>query len=149
MSFKTFLIACGVLLFMGLTAHADDIVMLDKVDIEYFSYSSGSTDPLISYDGVSKGLGNSLNLKLDTTILSYLYLNSRVLGESDNSQYRSIGLEMALGARLTSWLDLGYYHFSRHLLDTPIAYGQAFERMDALAITIKLYDAHKTHDPLW
>jgi hypothetical protein len=136
--------------------NADEIITLDKLNIEYLRYSPEGVDPFLTYDGLpNKALGYGLNLKMETTILSYLYWNSTVLSETDEDlatgwgQYRTIGLEMQVGIRLTQWLDVGYYHLSRHLMDTPQPNGQAFQRMDALQFTLKLYDNKKIHEPVW
>lgn len=136
-------------------AKADDIISLDAVDVTYQRFNEDGIEPMITYDGLNRKLGSSLGLQLDTTVFSYFYANFNVASmrdyypEGDYGQYRTIGLQARLGMRLTEWLDIGYYHYSRHLMDTPEPDGQSYQQTDALEITIHLYKNHKEHSPLW
>lgn len=148
-----------VLAFLLLTkaTRADDFIEVDKLSVNYRLFRREGIEPMITYDGLNRQLDKGLNLNLDTTIMGYVYWNSSVLTMTDYDpvakygQFRTIGLQMQLGLRITEWLDVGYFHLSRHLMDTPQVNGQSFQQTDALELTLKLYSNPrlKVRDGIW
>lgn len=134
---------------------ADEIIELDSISIEYQMFKHKGIDPMITYDGLNRKIDTGLNLNLNTTVLSYFYWNSSIISMKDYDpvydygQFRTIGLQMRLGIRLTDWIDIGYYHLSRHLMDTPQPTGQSFQQMDAIEFKLKLYNNPHHRNGMW
>lgn len=148
----------ATLLYLGGEADAADWLELQKVDLDYKSYYPGGVDPLITENPSLPGrtLGKALNLEVNTNIFDYFYWNSTIHsmtdevfnadGSSNPGQFRMVGLEMAVGIDLRTVygelpVSIGYYHYSRHVLDTDNGLGP-FPREDALEIRIHIYDRH-------
>ncbi len=147
-----FLIA-GLLFWFGMhcfatLADADEfhLIQLEEVRVDYMNFLPGGRDPLLSYNGLpNRAPGKELDVHIDSTIANYFYWNNMIHSTTDvytdtrkDDQFRVIGLNMELGVRLTSWLDVYYWHYSQHLLDTTYAYG-GFPVLDAVGIHLYLY----------
>lgn len=148
------LIALALLIGVSV-AKADDVISLDAVDLIFQKHRADGIEPMITYDGLNRKLGSGLGMEVDTTVFSYLYANFNVFGmrdyyaEQDYGQFRTISLQAHLGMRVTEWMDLGYYHYSRHLMDTTQPEGQSFQQMDAFEVVLHLYPHPKKHEPLY
>ena len=120
-----------------------DSMSIEELSVQYKHFLSGGSHPLITENGLSgKTLDKELNLTLNTNIFKYVYFNNFVHSMTDKNvdgsqgQFRLIGWQYAIGAHLSSALDVGYYHFSQHLLDTTYSHGH-FPVENA--IELKLY----------
>lgn len=143
-----------LILLLSTKAFGFDVVSLDKVVIDYKTYLPGSRDPLINSNGLlNKAPGQSLNLSLNTTLLKYAYFNGTVHSTTDidlstnSGQFRVVGLEAELGIRLTPFLNLYYYHYSQHLLDTTYQFGGS-PVLDGVGVSIILFSKEK-HDSIF
>ncbi len=138
-------------------SRAADWLELDSVDIIYRSFLPGGVDPLITENPnlPNRTLGKELNLQMNTHMFDFIYWDAVVHSMTDEvfvpdhtysttGQFRMVGLELGLGIdfrRIYSQLPVsfGYYHYSRHVLDTVYGSGP-FPREDALEIKVHLFD---------
>lgn len=142
----------AVLLYRAPKAEADTIFRVKEVNVTYRSFFPGGTDPLITQNPAlpDRALGKELNLTVNTDFLKYLYWNNTVHSMTDieastgaAGQFRMVGLETSLGIDLMRlWkvlpVSVGYYHFSRHILDSPGGLGH-FPVLDAAELKLQLY----------
>lgn len=82
-----------------------------------------------------------INVLIDTNILTHGYWNSKILSQTTDAQFRSIGLETHIGVRLTNFLDMGYYHYSDHAIDRNVGGMPKFPVEDGIELRIYLYRA--------
>lgn len=124
-----------------------DIIDLKELSISYKSFDKHGSDPLITQNIPNRGLGEGLDLTLNTTVLKYLYWDNLIHTTTDvvlpagKGQFRLIGWQIRLGAQLSDNLQIGYYHHSQHLLDT--IYPDHFPLQDALEIKFTLHKDNK------
>lgn len=126
------------------------VIELQKLELNAVKYFPGGVDPLLTQNPnlPSRTLGYKFEIHIDTTLLSYLYWNSRVFSSTDQvinpdestsgGQFRDVGLEFHLGVNITENLRFGYRHLSQHVLDAN--YGNAFPREDGLEINLILFN---------
>lgn len=133
-------------LILPLSSWADfHLISLDEIRVDYINYFPKGRDPLITENGLEgRELGKSLSINIESTLLKYGYWNTLVHSATDsysdthaNGQFRSVGLQMELGIRPFSFLDLFYYHHSQHVLDTELPY--RFPVADGVGIHIYIY----------
>lgn len=136
---KTFLIIFNLLLLSNTYA---DVFELNELYIDYRHYklvNPNSRNPLIYPEPPKEGI----NLGLKTDIMSYFYFDSEIQSLTTDGQYRSIGLDTRLGVRLSSNLELGFWHKSQHLLDKHHSYMDKFPSEDAVQIKYYLFQGKK------
>lgn len=139
----------ATLIYMGNPVRADWLE-IDSATVTYRSFLPGGSDPLITQNPyqANKAMGKELNLDLNMDLFKYLYWNNTIHSMTDqpvnasDGQFRMIGLEFGLGVdlrRVSRQLpfSFGYYHYSRHLLDT--ASPTHFPVLDAIEFKIYLY----------
>lgn len=126
----------------------DSMFELEEIRIDYMQFRPGSRDPLIN-QLPNRELGNLLDLNITTSLFKYGYWKSLVHSYTDQyadshsfGQYRVIGLNMEVGVRLTSFLDVFAWHYSQHTLDN-VSYPGGFPVQDAYGIHIYLLDKNK------
>jgi hypothetical protein len=129
---------------------ANDYHILDVstayVDYKHYAVlNDHAIDPMLFPEFPKEGLTLGVDMGL---IHNYGYWNIAVEALTTDSQYRNVGLEMWLGFHLTHYLDLGYYHHSAHLLDTPQPFLPMFQHEDALNVKIYLYRSNIEHNSL-
>lgn len=145
----------GLLIVSGFFAAACNarefsLIELEEVKITYMSFFPGGRDPLISYNGLpDRSPGKQLDLRIDTTVANYFYWTNTVHSLTDQyastgheGQFRVVGLNMILGLRVASFLDIYYYHFSKHLLDAVYAPG-GFPVVDSIGFNLYLFRKDK------
>jgi hypothetical protein len=81
----------------------------------------------------------------DNQLISYTDRNSES-GETD--QFRFMGWHFKFGARITSFLDVGYAHFSGHLLDAEYP-RMKFPVEDSWYVRIDFYEKHDRGGMFW
>lgn len=86
---------------------------LDEVSINYKRFIGETRHPLFLHSKQKE----EVNLNLNTTVLNVFYFNNTVHSQTDSSQYKVVGWNLFLGARVFRSLDLQVEHFSKHLLD--------------------------------
>ena len=128
------------LLLLPLTANATDykILELDSLYVDYKNFAQSTRDPLF-YASTKK---ESLSLNMNTNLIDFIYLDSRVHGETNYAKYELVGLEIRLGARITRSLEVGYQHHSQHLLDDRYPY-MGFPVEDSFNVRLYLYGNSK------
>lgn len=131
----------GVLLSLAVsTCHAREFKLLEvqEVSIDYKSFMRNGNSPYMTNGST---LNKEVDLNINTDFLRYFYVNNRVWSLVDQHQFRWVGLNAQIGARLTSFLDIGFEHFSQHTLDRQYYFkditGDRFPVYDA--ITLKIY----------
>lgn len=83
-----------------------------------------------------------LDVNINFRISPYTYFNNTIHTMSDQSQFRTIGWEYTAGVHLSNQVDLGIYHYSQHVLDTP--FPGDIPQMTGIQIKIFLYKENKT-----
>lgn len=122
---------------------ADDWRLLDpkETSLEVKQFLPGGRDPLLT-DGEKPN--KEFDANFNTDVLKYGYWNNRIWGLEDQGQFRAVGWNWSLGVRLSRYLDVGYEHFSRHMLDrdTPPSWG-GYPLSDSVNIKVYLYRRDK------
>lgn len=105
-----------------------EIVNLTEVNVNYISFFPGSFDPLITENASmpNRQLGKQLDLNVNMDFMKYGYWDNKVHSLTDDrinpndsaGQFRLVGLNSRLGLRVSQHLEIGYFHYSQHLLDT-------------------------------
>lgn len=129
-------------LLFGPPSRADGI-QLDQVYLNYKSFMPGSTNYLITNNGLpDRSMDKEVSVHLDTTLLSYAYWNNIIHTGTDASpteagQFRTVGWQFDLGLRVADWLDVQYEHHSQHILDWQGP--MHFPVEDSIGVNIYLY----------
>jgi hypothetical protein len=126
------LIAAAILL-LPLNAKSWDLVELGDIEVEHKSFVSNK-NPYAP----SGGFSSEINLDLNLTIFSSSYLKNRVHSQTEAGYYRLVGWNWETGLKVTSYLEVGWWHFSRHLLDNKSLTFPTGWSEDGLIIRIKL-----------
>lgn len=139
------LIILGVLLssasFLFSVYAKAEITQVSELSMEYKNFAKGSHNPLITDNGLNHLMGQELNLRMNLEFLDCLYWRNMVHSYTDRQengtrgQYRLIGWNYALGIRPFQWVELGYEHFSQHLLDATFP----FRNPEENSLGIKLF----------
>lgn len=90
-----------------------DGFVLDEVSINYKNFIGETRHPLFLHSKQKE----EVNLNLNTTFVNVFYFNNTIHSQTDSSQYKVVGWNLFLGARVFRSLDLQVEHFSKHLLD--------------------------------
>ena len=150
-----------ILILFGLVlacrSEAGDLGVLElrEVSVDFKQFFDGANYPLITNNGLGQALDKELNLNIKTDILNYFYWDSTIHSMTDKrlysdkaGQFRLIGLEFGFGLRVSSTLEVGYYHYSQHLLDAEFPWH--FPVVDAVQVKIYLYrDKAPRREPLF
>jgi hypothetical protein len=121
-------------------AKADNFpFQLQDVYLDYQHETTVGFDPVLqTLNDPNVTLNNHLDLHLDLDVFKYFYWNNKINTTSDQSNFRVIGWEYALGVRLFPFLEAGYFHHSQHILDMPDV--QHFPLENAIQIKLIFYD---------
>ena len=111
---------------------------VNEVSVEYKSFVGANRDPLF-YNSTPN---NELNLNVNLTLNSYLFMDNQVHSMTNESQYYLVGWHYKLGAHITDDLDLYYEHFSQHILDNSYPY-MSFPLENAIVIKYNLLKSDK------
>ena len=122
-----------------------EALKLEELSLQYRRLLPGNRVLLIAPEAGKEHL--SLGLKTDA--FKVLFADFNVAAYTSQSQYRSIGLQMDLGLRLTPSLEVGYYHQSQHVLDRLNALIDGFPVEDAIAVKLFLYRAGQSRPALF
>jgi len=79
-----------------------------------------------------------LNLDFELQVLGPIVWRNRVHSLIDQSQFRLVGWNFALGLEITSWLEINWEHFSKHLLDAAYP-DRHFPVQDSVGVRIRLF----------
>jgi hypothetical protein len=94
-------------------SRASEIIHLQELSLQYGRYRDGGRTSL--FDGPKE----QIDLNLDWTVFRFLYFQNTVHSWTDSGNFKQIGWEYSFGVHVFGGLDIGLYHFSQHLLDTP------------------------------
>lgn len=154
---KTLVLTFVILFVLGAAnkvCFGNDVFQLDDLSIHYTTFFQGSQDPLLMQSNLpDRQLDKQLDLHLDTSIFQNVYWKNTIHSFTDNTigtnsgQFRAVGLNLKIGVKLFDWLDVGYTHFSEHLLDATYQYG-SFPRQDGAEVIIYLIN-NKRRDSLF
>jgi len=108
-------------------------------------FTPGGREPLLP-----KGsrLNKELNLGFNTDLYRFGYFDNKAWTMIDQGQFRTVGWNYKLGARMTDRLAVEYEHFSKHLLDHA-AYSNGFPVQDSIGIVLHLYRRDKAPDSIF
>jgi hypothetical protein len=123
------------------------IIELDEVRVDYVSFFPGGRDPFITHNGLdNRELGKMLDININTTLFKYGYFRSLIHSYVDaykdshtDGQFRSVGLNMELGIRLTPFLDVYAWHYSQHTLDYTSENVGGFPVQDGIGIHLYIF----------
>jgi hypothetical protein len=109
-------------------------------------FFDGSRKPLIDDNGIpNRELDKELTLVWNIDLFRHYYFDNSIISFTDRfedsgktDQFRLIGWNFQVGAKLTGWFWIEYHHYSRHHLDQK-APGK-FPVEDALGVRIYFYD---------
>jgi hypothetical protein len=123
-------------------AKAGDLGIFDlqEVSLDYHNHAAlnpNQRDPLLFPESPKEKM--ALNVKTD--MLWFLGLDTQLHASTTDSQYRAVGLQVDLYARITQYLEVGYEHHSQHLLDRDSASLPRFPSEDSLAVKLYLFRA--------
>lgn len=111
------------------------LLELDSLAITYEDFYTRSYDHLMP---ASESPNQRLSIDLNIDLFSIIGFDNRVHGATNESQFRTVGWQYSLYARITPMLELGLQHHSQHLLDTyPIEH---FPLEDTWFIRFKLFE---------
>ena len=119
---------------------------LTELSINLQRYGGYSRYPLVT-DFPDRYLDRGLSVTSKSTLFEYGYWDTTTFSKTDAdkqgwSQFRTVGLEMSLGIHLTSFVDMGLFHRSEHLLDVGTT--ARYPLLDAFDMTIYLYKKNET-----
>lgn len=144
------LVVLGLILYNSPIAEAGQVFDIKEVSVTYRSFFPGGTDPMITDNPYqpNKALDKELDLAVNMEVFQYFYWNNTIHSMTDKGldgspgQFRMVGLETGLGIDFRSiWAlipaSMGYYHYSRHELDTSAPVH--FPVLDAIELKLYLY----------
>ncbi len=114
-------------------------VELNEVSIDYRNYFSNGYSPMLP---ITSRLNKGLDLTLNVDVVGFLYFDNKVNSLVDQNQFRLVGYNFRTGARPFSWLEVGYFHWSQHILDQVNPSNALFEKFaveDAIEIKFILF----------
>lgn len=140
-----------IIFFLAYTnVYAADIFSLEEISLDYIKFQGARDYPISLLEG--QQLTDFVDLNINIDVLKYFYFNNKIHSaesstDGDISQFRVVGWEYRIGVRLLSFLDVGLYHYSEHVLDNnyPISLGSP--EMTGIELRIYFYKKHK-HDSL-
>jgi len=149
------LLLAGLMLLSSTVCYADTID-LDEVKIAYKQFFPYGYEPLINQNGMKdRELRKELSLFVNNNILTHGYFNNQILSYTDRDgpsqsgeNFRIVGWNFELGIHLFDNLDVYYWHFSKHYLDTKPVTGR-FPVQDAVGINLYLYRAKPKRDGIF
>ena len=125
------------LLLLAVTdADAGSVVELDEVSIHYLRFHPSARNPLF-WNSTPK---EELDLNMNTNILRVVGWDNTVHSMTDSSQYHVVGWNLRLYLRVTQYAEVGYWHFSKHVLDSTYPYSK-WPVEDALMINLYIFRA--------
>lgn len=126
------------------TAYAEfHIVDLNEVYLDYRNYSMVNPNArnLLIYPDTPK---EAINVGIKLDLLKYMYIDNEIQSITTDAQYKGIGLDLRIGVRATSWLEVGLWHRSQHVLDgTQSFMGGNFPSEDAFNVKVYLFRKYK------
>jgi hypothetical protein len=108
-------------------------VELTDVSIQYQKFFDNNYSPYLNGPQNEK-----LTLLVNTDLLPAVFWNNKIIGITDDTQYRHIGWNFQLGLRVTPIFSVQYEHFSQHALDRVTPLGGHFPVEDSLGLTLHL-----------
>lgn len=125
-----------------------DWLDLNSLSIDYVHYTPKGRSPLVTNNGLpDRELGDQMGINLELGVTPYFYWANRVHGTSDRdtvnggSQFRAVGWQLELGARVVPQVDIFYHHHSQHVLD--YAYPAGFPVEDGVGFRLRIVEAFR------
>src|SRR4051812_26888831 len=107
------MLLASIALMLSSLSYAGDLINVDELGIQYKRYGRWSRDPIF-YKSHPK---ESLDLTLNTDVLTYFGLDNTIHSMTNESQFYLVGLNTRFYLRLSSMLEVGVWHYSKHVLD--------------------------------
>ena len=117
------------------------LIELNELYFDYRNYSmlnDKARNPLI-YPIYPK---EAVNVGISLDMIGVVYWNSEIQSLTSDSKYEAIGLDTRLGVRITSGLEIGFWHKSEHLLDR-VDTRMKYPSQDAIQLKLFLYQSNK------
>lgn len=115
---------------------------LDEAGFEFKQFGDFARHPYFFEDNHPR---QEVNFFFKNSLLNYGYMDVLAHSMTDEHQFKVAGLNLNLGIRLFPWLDVGYEHWSIHLLDTTYPH-QGFGVRDALVFRVFFVGPEKRRD---
>jgi hypothetical protein len=135
-----------VLLFVSSSGQADWLRVSD-LSLDFTQFFSKGRAPLVTQNGLpDRELGQRVGITLEMNT-GPLYWGNRIEGYTDRDrvvgggQFRSVGWQFELGARVIPQVDLYYAHHSQHVLDH--AYTPGYPVEDGVGFRLKIIGGKK------
>lgn len=137
------LIALACLLSATMALADYHLIDLQEVSVDAIQFFDGGNDPLITWNGLHHNVDKQIDLNINLKVSEVLYWDNKIHSMTDSNpagggQFRLIGWNFRFGVTLSEYLQVGYYHFSQHLLDYQLP-GGAFPVLDGIEVRWKLY----------
>lgn len=122
------------------------LLQLDELSVDYrnFAVLNDKARNLLTYPESPK---EGVNLNLNSSIAKVVYWNSTIEAMTTGAQYKSIGLLMGLGVRISPYVEVGYLHHSQHVLDGRHPY-MKYPVEDSLTLKLYFYRVDKPNNTL-
>lgn len=135
-------------LFFTTVSQGYSLFTIDELSLDYKNYSlvNPTNRFMLTYPDSAK---EGLNLTLNTDILQGGYIDTVVEGITTSSQYRGVGLQLRLGIRPFSWLEIGFAHHSQHVLDENYTAMPSFPEDDSFEVKLILWQARPSRQSIW
>lgn len=120
---------------------ADDVIEIQEASLSAKNFNDYTVDSFVPHPK------NEYVLTLNSNVYSRFYWNNSIHSQTDVTQFRMVGLESRLGIYLSSHIDIGFYHFSKHMLDSTI--DGHYPNMDAIELKIYFFKRYDKRDGLF
>jgi hypothetical protein len=151
---KTLLLLLVVLI--SNEAYGADVFSLREFYLIHKKFGEGSRNPLIDEEVIeNRQIDREVSLHWNVDILKNCYWDNQILSYTDRfkdsqetDQFRLVGWHFQMGLRLTSFIDVGYDHFSKHLLDSKYPQSR-FPVEDSMYIRVDFYERDDRGGLFW
>lgn len=114
------------------------VIELREMYVDFMRYTSAQ-EPFMTNLGFIPT--HRLDLHTNMDLFNKIgFFDTMVHSQTDQTQYRKVGLRYRVGAHITSWADVYFDHFSQHILDAVPASANTY---DAVGVRIHLYQEKK------
>lgn len=127
-----------LVLLAPLTAQAWDLVELGDLTLEHKQFFHADT-PYVP----GGQAGTETNLKMDLVAFDSMFWRNTIHSQTDMSQYRLVGWNWEFGIKPFDWMELSWWHFSRHQLDSQNPQFTGGWKEDGVVVRFFLYRGKK------
>jgi hypothetical protein len=82
-----------------------------------------------------------VDMDMNFRILDTLFMRNNVHGEGTRAKFMTVGWRFEAGLALADWLEVGWSHHSRHVMDQPLPQVRSYKGEGLPRNTFPSYDA--------